>query len=352
MNPFHHVNKISVIMPVYNAELYVERSIESCFAQEEVDEVIAVDDGSTDQSIDVLRDLQQTYSGLKVITPNGILPPGISVFQPPFQLPKLYNLKMVEQQPNRNEHHGPGFARNIGMMVAKNPWIAFLDSDDVMLPNRFKKTIEVIEQYKDCDGVHECIGVEYTSTKAERIYMELGKPIITGIKQNIQPDQLLPALTHSRKFGYISLDGLTLRKSILSKSGLIFHRRYSEDATFIVRLAAVGKVYQGDPTTIVANRVFHGNNSIAGNDKIMKSEQLASLLTLLAWWKEFQPKNQRLLHYILLRLGKFEFVEECRSILRNHYPEIKKSSVQNRFISKLIIIEQYKRVQKWKQTLA
>lgn len=339
-------------MPVYNAELYLKRSVESCFSQEEVDEVIAVDDGSTDQSVEVLRELQQTYPSLKVITPGSKLPQEISVFHPPFQLPKLDNLQTVEQRPKRKENYGPGFARNVGMMAASNPWIAFLDSDDVMLPNRFKKTIQVIEQYKDCDGVHECIGVEYTSKQAKQIYMQLGKPIITGVKQTIQPSQLLPALTHSRKYGYISLDGLTIRKSILSKSGLIFQRRYSEDATFIVRLAAVGKLYQGDPKTVVTNRVFHGNNSIAGNEIIMMSEHLAALLTLLAWWKEYQPQNHRLLHYILLRLGKFEFVEECRSILRNHYPEIKKSSVQNRFISKLIIIEQYKRVQKWKQTLA
>ena len=92
---------VSVIMPVYNSAKYLNSSIESVQKQTLKDiEIICVDDGSTDDSLDILIDLNNEYGNIKV------------VFQ---------------------ENLGPGMARNTGIKNACGEYIAFLDSDDIFL---------------------------------------------------------------------------------------------------------------------------------------------------------------------------------------------------------------------------
>ena len=92
---------VSVIMPVYNSSKYLNSSIESIQKQTLKDiEIICVDDGSTDDSLDILFDLNNEYGNIKI------------VFQ---------------------ENLGPGMARNTGIKNACGEYIAFLDSDDIFL---------------------------------------------------------------------------------------------------------------------------------------------------------------------------------------------------------------------------
>ena len=67
--------KLSFVIPVFNTEAYVRRCIESAFAQDlnEADfELICVNDGSTDNSGQILHELASTYSNIVIIeTPNG-----------------------------------------------------------------------------------------------------------------------------------------------------------------------------------------------------------------------------------------------------------------------------------------
>ena len=91
--------KISVIMPVYNAENFLEKSIESISKQTMDDlELICVDDGSTDDSLIVLNELKLKYPFLKVI---------------------------------EREHQGIGKTRNTGINHAEGEYIAFLDAYDI-----------------------------------------------------------------------------------------------------------------------------------------------------------------------------------------------------------------------------
>ena len=91
--------RFSVIIPVYNRGQFVKKAIESILAQTNSDyELIVVDDGSTDDTVDVIK----SY-GEKV--------------------------KLI-RQPNQ----GPEVARNTGAAIAKGEYFAFLDSDDLMLP--------------------------------------------------------------------------------------------------------------------------------------------------------------------------------------------------------------------------
>ena len=92
---------ISVIIPCYNVEKYLERCLQSVFNQTlPIDkfEVICVDDGSTDDTLNILKKWQLSYPD---------------------------NMKIIS-----GENRRIGTARNIGLQQSGSDWIAFLDSDD------------------------------------------------------------------------------------------------------------------------------------------------------------------------------------------------------------------------------
>lgn len=95
---------ISFVIPAYNAQNHIKRSILSIFdsAGKATVEVIVVDDCSTDKTVDVVQSLMQEF-------------------------PQLY----LQRQP---ENKGAGVCRNAGMAIAKGRYLAFLDADDYYLP--------------------------------------------------------------------------------------------------------------------------------------------------------------------------------------------------------------------------
>ena len=103
--------KISVIIPVYNAEKYLRECLDSVIEQtlQEI-EIICVDDGSTDNSLAILKEYTQKDERLKII-----------------------------EQANR----GAGAARNLGMAVALGEYLAFLDADDLYYPQALAQAYSV-----------------------------------------------------------------------------------------------------------------------------------------------------------------------------------------------------------------
>jgi glycosyltransferase involved in cell wall biosynthesis len=102
--------RVSVIVPVYNAERTIERTLRSVLDQQfDACEIIAVDDGSTDSSFSMLNAYHDQVTTLR--------------------------------QPNR----GPGAARNAGAKVAAGEYLAFLDADDVWLPAKLKTSVDQLD---------------------------------------------------------------------------------------------------------------------------------------------------------------------------------------------------------------
>jgi len=101
---------VSAIIPAYNSERTLARAIESVLSQTRlVEEIIVVDDGSTDRTAAIARD----FRGVQVI-----------------------------QQPNG----GPGRARNTGIAASTCDWIAFLDSDDAWAPDKSEVQLACIAE--------------------------------------------------------------------------------------------------------------------------------------------------------------------------------------------------------------
>jgi glycosyltransferase involved in cell wall biosynthesis len=104
---------ISVIMPCYNSQRWLAEAVSSVFSQRDVDvELVLVDDGSTDESLRIARELEQRHS------------------------PRM---RVLEQ---RNQ--GPFPARNLALQHARGEWIAFLDADDYWDPGCLSKLREAL----------------------------------------------------------------------------------------------------------------------------------------------------------------------------------------------------------------
>ena len=99
--------KVSVIMPIYNAAEFLREGLDSLLKQtlHEI-EIICVNDGSKDQSLEILREYEKKDSRIKIID---------------------------------QKNQGAGAARNNGMHVAQGEYLAFLDSDDFFEPNMLEE---------------------------------------------------------------------------------------------------------------------------------------------------------------------------------------------------------------------
>lgn len=112
---------ISVIIPVYNSELYLRDCLNSVLAQTYQDlEIICVNDGSTDNSQDILADIVRQDSRMKVLS---------------------------------QENLGVSMARNAGLDVAMGDYITFVDSDDILEPDIYEVLLSLARKYY-ADIVH------------------------------------------------------------------------------------------------------------------------------------------------------------------------------------------------------
>lgn len=105
--------KVSIIVPVYNAQAYLEECLMSLINQtlraEEL-EIIAVDDCSTDASLEILECYAKAYPQLRVL--------------------------------RTKQNSGPGGARNVGLDAARGEYLGFVDSDDAAVPTMFEQMYE------------------------------------------------------------------------------------------------------------------------------------------------------------------------------------------------------------------
>lgn len=108
---------VSVIIPVFNSEKYISKTLDSILAQTYTDyEIILVDDKSTDKSIEVIGYYIQKHSCIKVI--------------------------------RLNENSGAAVARNKGIEQSNGKYIAFVDSDDTWEKTKLEKQVAFMESNK------------------------------------------------------------------------------------------------------------------------------------------------------------------------------------------------------------
>lgn len=130
---------VSVIMPVYNAQRYIDQSLASIFAQTYNHmEIVMVDDCSNDRSAAVITEHQKNHPEI------------------------IYHLQ--------EQNLGAGHARNKALELASGRYVAFLDSDDVWLPDKIERQIALMKEKKTpfCYAAVEMIGENNERIKPKR----------------------------------------------------------------------------------------------------------------------------------------------------------------------------------------
>jgi len=141
---------VSIVIPTYNRSAYILEALESILAQTYDDyEIIVIDDGSTDDTREVLGPMIE----------NGTL---LYVYQ---------------------ENRSPSAARNHGIHLAKGKYIAFLDSDDIFLPSKLEKQVLFLDKnpgiafvhswYSKFDDAGNHLGTRDTSRFSGWVYPEI-----------------------------------------------------------------------------------------------------------------------------------------------------------------------------------
>ena len=240
--------KVSVIMPVYNAEDYLKMAIESILSQTLTDlELVCVDDGSTDKSLDIIKEFQKNDARVRIITENNA---GVSA------------------------------ARNKGLARARGEYILFFDADDFCEANFVEKlyTLSVKENL-------DVAVAEYDIYQNKRAVFESSIPSDHGeifeggaiVSKNNHPDEILQSTT-----AYVW--NKMFKHSFLSEKELQFDTelRVFEDTHFIVTVLSladrVGKVND----VLVHHRVYSDQNKT----KLFK-KYYAQVPVLYAKIKEF-----------------------------------------------------------------
>ncbi|MDP9958422.1 glycosyltransferase family 2 protein [Chryseobacterium lathyri] len=258
--------KISVIVPVYNAEKYITQAVMSALQFEEVYEIILIEDRSPDSALQICQELADKYDKVK-----------------------LY------QHPDKG-NHGAGASRNLGLEKATGDFIAFLDADDHYLPNRFDAEKEIFKDVK-IEGVFGAIGVEYLTEKGRKEFQDKFKNIsLTTVNFPAEGEEVLKGLLGltSRVFGtFFHLNALTLRKSSLVKNNLRFNEnlRVHQDSDFITKLAYHCYLKSGIIDKAVAVRGVHDDNRIT---KIIRYSPQYNQRQYLLWkslyeWADANP---------------------------------------------------------------
>lgn len=302
--------KISVIIPVYNAEEFLEKAVNSALQFPEVREVLLIEDKSPDNSLEICKKLVTMYSRVK-----------------------LY-------QHADQGNYGAGATRNLGIEKATQDFIAFLDADDYYLPNRFDVEKQLFLDAK-IEGVFGAIGTDFLSEKGKQEYQQKFKYAqITTVKRHAEGKDVFYGLVGlDKSFGiFFHLNGLTIRRKSLIKRKIRFNEnlRVHQDTDFIIKLSYNCYLKSGEIVQPIAMRGVHDDNRIT---KIKPYSSKFYNNMYLLYKSRFQWSKSQIemsanvkkfikLRYITFKLGNTHGVKKLTQyffyLLR--YPELLKTS--------------------------
>jgi glycosyltransferase involved in cell wall biosynthesis len=231
---------VSVIIPVYNAEKFINRAVESAVVLEEVKEIILVFDGSPDNSLSICKKLALNYEKVKLFHHQNF------------------------------ENKGAGASRNLGIQNSECNFISFLDADDYFLPNRFKNTKYIFEKNPKVEAVYEAVGTVLLDdssripfSKMKNIAPENVEELVSFVKYPLEGPQFFNSLIKENN-GYPCTDGITIRRKLIEKAGFFNEKlRLHQDSEYWIRLSYEGWFAPGGTKDdIVAVRGVHSGNRI------------------------------------------------------------------------------------------
>lgn len=204
-----HSPRVSVVIPTYNRAELLAAALDSVLAQTlQCFEIIVVDDGSTDQTEDLLRGYAK-------------------------------DLRYV-----RIEHCGLlGRVRNAGLKIARGDYVAFLDSDDLWTPEKLAYQLDVLEREPN-------VGIVCSNAQVLRCGESGPSGLYLGLDQGRSGRVLEELLVDN----FIIASSAIVRRSVLNRTGFFTEERLLrgiEDYDLWLRVASISEVhYLADPLVI------------------------------------------------------------------------------------------------------
>lgn len=222
--------KLSIIIPVYNSEKFIGACVESVLDQAFNDyEIILVDDGSIDDSLDICQQYSRSHSHIRVI---------------------------------HESNGGASKARNTGIEYAKGKYIYFVDSDDIMCPEVLQKLSKTFDHEFDMI-FGNFISWNYLNSK-KKIWDN-----ITEIGITEKDDIISLCEKYARKNAQIPWNPYQAfyKRSILEKNDLKFDERLTvgEDCDFFFKYIKYVKSFKIENLGLVQYRIDSNSNSLIRN---------------------------------------------------------------------------------------
>jgi glycosyltransferase involved in cell wall biosynthesis len=247
--------RVSVVMIFFDAEPFLEEAIESVLAQTfQAWELLLVDDGSTDGSARIARQYAEKYPT---------------------------RLRYVQHHDGQN--HGMSAARNLGLQHAVGEYVAFLDADDVWLPQKLERQVAILDEREDAMMVFGPTEWWYSwtgdPTRKRDFINDLG----------FRPDELIQPPSVLRKFlvkedvAPCTCSVLVRRQAVDAVGGFedAFRGMY-EDQAFFAKVCVRFPVFASRECLARYRRHRRSSCSIAAR----RTERAASRLRFLAWLNE------------------------------------------------------------------
>lgn len=264
---------ISVVIPMYNAKNTIILAIMSVLEQQKsyVVEIIVVDDGSNDRSVDVVRKFIKN---------------------------KRYEdfIKLVCQ-----ENKGVSSARNTGMRMAKGNFIAFLDADDRWEKNKLKRQREAFLMYPNAGMV----GGTINGKKHSFFYLKKFNGFTKITMENMLFKNFFPTPT------------VVIKKSVLSTVGYFEEeKRYMEDYEYFFRICIHYEAILINESLAVCGegKPTFGYSGLSANLKEMEKGELDFLRKT---WKNGHINFYKyviITFYSLMKYCRRNFIVKCRNL--------------------------------------
>lgn len=248
--------KISVIVPIYNTESYLKECLDSIINQTLLDiEIILINDGSTDNSSIIMKEFKEKDSRIIIIN---------------------------------QKNQGQGEARNVGIKLAKAPYLAFVDSDDIIHPKMLEKLYSKI--LLDNSDIVKCT---YTRELNNFFTNENYKTINFNTKDKYFKEIL--------SINYLSLiwDGL-YKKNLFTKNHLFFKNMVYEDAELLFKL-----VYNSKKLSYIQDTLYFWRETNNSTSRSINKKQIDDIFKVIRITYNFLEKENIYIKY------KIEFLQRC-----------------------------------------
>lgn len=191
---------VSIIVPIYNGEKYIERCLNSIISQTlENIEIILVNDNSTDETKSIIEKYSKQYKNIVVI--------------------------------NKKNNEGVGAARNNGMKIAKGEYIGFIDADDVINDDMYENLYK-LAKYSNSD-LAMCSYIRKYNNECVEVSPNISEKNVYYDRKKIL-NKIIPTFVNNIEYGYYYVWNKLYKREFLEGENIVFEEEitYSEDWLF------------------------------------------------------------------------------------------------------------------------